>query len=783
MSTRKRSPKTPACEPYIKVHAAGVPVAVTVPFTQGQVADIAELALLDPSGNALHADKRAFVKWPDGSARWVLLSFIPSVSGAYKAVQQTLQAPAPVNPVKLTHAAGVYTLSNGLTQIVLTQSGPGPVKSLTSSGHTWLAKPEDFALTVNNATSLIPDKSAPRAIQVLEEGAARTRIRITGDHRTPTGESLLSYTLDVELWAGSNAVRFDYQFFHKEKGREFIDIQRIGADLNFNIKSTTRHLFQAYHGEFYEPRDVYNPAPVGIITDDQRFSTSVENPAMSLDTYKYDSYLDAPLVDAPNWLGVLGQGKSVYVALSEMSQLQPKRIASDASHFSVDAWPARAGTLKLPQGRSRRITFTLGFFNEEKPERSRIQPLVNYPLHEGRATVDPEWLSFTRVFEQAHVLPFGKSARFEKFINRLTQLSLTCEFFDLGDTLDTGYRTSYPSQGYQRQPLRAGVPKTARAFMPNGVLVPWLPATDYEPVWVNNEYDGIHAIASELMRTGKPNHWTTLRWMARHNIEVDFWHYHDNYWLNRIPPVHSARHSTSGGYPSHFWTQGLLEYYCLTADPDALEVSVALGDAILRFFHDPVRGKFYRNFDRENGWALLALVHVYDITREDRFKQEIDRLMEFFMHGQQANTSDTVRFESAKSLVFNRDLIQRFYFMLNLVEATDLYQTITGRADIHKWLVEVLKTMPAAIEQNYREGQSAYSTCAALAIGFERTGDVTFLTAGLTRIDELIQDDPRWLNPIPEIKPMAILYREFIRYLGPAFREGLLDKYEYPSLQ
>jgi hypothetical protein len=783
MVTRKRTSKAPAFEPYIKVHAAGVPVTVTVPFPQGQVTDLASLSLLDPSSKPIHVDKRAFITWPDASARWVLLSFVPTTSGAYKAILEPHTPPLPVNPVQLAVSSGIYTLSNGLTQIVLTQSGPGPIQSITSNNHTWLSAPQDFALTVNDATSLHADKDHPRKIQILEQGSARTQIRITADHRTPLGESLLAYTLDIELWAGANTLRFDYQFFHKEKGKEFIDIKRIGADFHLNLQSTTRHLFQLYHGEFYEPRDIYNPAPVAIITDDQRFSPSVQDPAMSLDTYKYDSYLDAPLVDAPNWLGVLGEGKSAYIALSEMSQMQPKRVASDGNRLSVDAWPARAGTLKLPQGRSRRITFTLGFFTEEKPDRAKIQPLLNYPLHEGRATVDPEWLSHARVFEQAHVLPFGKSARFEKFLNRLTQLSFTCEFFDLGDTIDTGYRASYTSQGYQRETLRQGVPKTPRAFMQNGVLVPWLPVSDYEPVWVNNEYDGIHAIASELMRTGKPAHWTTLRWMARHNIEVDFWHYHDNYWLNRIPPVHSAKHSTSGGYPSHFWTQGLLEYYCLTADPDALEVSIALGDAILRFFHDPVRGKFYRNFDRENGWALLALVHVYDITREDRFKQEIDRLIEFFMHGQQANTADTMRFESVKTLVFNRDLIGRFYFMLNLVEATDLYQTITGRADIHKWLVEVLRTMPPYIEQNYRMGLSAYSTCAALAIGFERTGDITFLTAGLTRIDELIQDDPRWLNPVPEIKPMAILYREFIRYLGPAYREGLLDKYEYPSLQ
>ena len=66
---------------------------------------------------------------------------------------------------------------------------------------------------------------------------------------------------------------------------------------------------------------------------------------------------------------------------------------------------------------------------------------------------------------------------------------------------------------------------------------------------------------------------------------------------------------------------------------------------------------------------------------------------------------------------------------------------------------------------------------------FEHTGDVRFLKAGMARIDELISDDPRWLNPIPEVKPMAIIYREFIRFLGHAQRAGLLDAYEYASVR
>jgi hypothetical protein len=316
-----------------------------------------------------------------------------------------------------------------------------------------------------------------------------------------------------------------------------------------------------------------------------------------------------------------------------------------------------------------------------------------------------------------------------------------------------------------------------RVFLAHsGMLVPWCDAHHYEPVWTNNEYDAIHVFACELMRSGKPGYWTALRWMVRHNIEVDFTHYSDETWLNRISPAHCARHSSSGGYPSHFWTQGLMEYYCLTGDPDVLEVATALGDAIIRFFHDEGRGRFYKRFDRENGWALLALVHLYDITRQPRFGAEIDRLCEFIL-AQPPVGGDP------KQGFFPLVWVRSFYFLLNYIEGLDLYQRITGRKDLADWLVKALRPMIGQIKSLFRAGDSAYSTPAAMAIGFERTGDAKFLKAGMLGVEELIRDDPRWLNPIPEIKVMAVMYRAFIRFLGHAWRAGLLDPLDYRSLQ
>jgi hypothetical protein len=104
-------------------------------------------------------------------------------------------------------------------------------------------------------------------------------------------------------------------------------------------------------------------------------------------------------------------------------------------------------------------------------------------------------------------------------------------------------------------------------------LAEWAFPQQYEPVWTNNEYDSIFAVCTEIMRSGRADLWQQARWAARHNAEVDFVHYHDDPQQHRACPQHSYRHNRSGAVLSHFWTQGLLQYYCLTGDQDVLEVA------------------------------------------------------------------------------------------------------------------------------------------------------------------------------------------------------------------
>jgi hypothetical protein len=768
--------------PVFEVHAteggAGKPIVLGLPFSQGRQRDAGALAVRSSSGQVRPTACRALVKWPDGSVRWALVAFNATETGRHTLEPSSRSAtePAPVRIVRDKGDASRLSIDNGLVQVAIAADGPGPIHQITALGKAVIARPGDLRWCVDQADTT---REPQRKVSVLEENPVRARVRIEGAHFEAGGKRKLNYRLDVELWAGCAVLRMDYHFFNLEPGQEELGIDRIAleCDLAMEDARTRRHFEQVWHGIFQQPRQVSNPDRVAIVADTERISAHVEDPAMLLDEVKYPLWLDPPLINSSDWIGV-GDGKqSVYLAMQDLIQMQPKRIVSEGCHLNLEFWPTCAGRLQLPQGRSRRQVVTLAFSSEAQPSAAWIRNAMALPLWEGRASVAPEWLAACGEYEQDRVLPFGRHARFEKFFSRMVALSMPQEMFDLGDTPESGYHRSYTTQGINHERLLPGAPVMPRIFTTNGSgLAPWCILDHYESIWTNNEYDAIHAFACELMRTGKPNLWPTLRWLVRHNIEVDFIHYNDEQWLNRISPAHSARHSSSGGYPSHFWTQGLLEYYCMTGDADVREVAEALGDAIIRFFHDPERGKFYTNFDRENGWSLLALVHLYDVTREERFKREIDRLCEFVL-------AQPFLGNDPEQGYFALSYVRAFYFVLNYIEGLDLYQRITGRQDLADWLVRALRPMIRQIPKLFREGGSAHSTPAAMAIGFERTGDAGFLKAGMISVEELTQDDPRWLHPILEIKSMAVLYRAYIRFLGHAQRAGLLDTLDYRGLQ
>jgi len=769
---------------------AGLPVSLGVPFPAGMLHAETPLAVESPGGELRAATGRPLAWWPDGSVRWCLLGFGAREAGPYQV--RLWDAPvAPVAEVTLSQEGERWTIASDRLRVTVCETGPGVIGELVCDGHAYLAAPGDLHFCVDDASTRHEQQ---RTVRILEQSPLRVRLRVEGAHFRPDGARCLNYRLDVEVWAGWPTMRLDYQYFNLEPGQSEQRIDRIALDTAWNLGAETqRHFLQQNYGLFYISRHVFNPAPVALASDFSRSFAHVEDSAMLLDDVDYPFYLHAPLIDTHEWLGAGDTEHAVYLQMQDFLAARPNRLTSAENRLAAEVWPATAETLELPQGRSRRQTLTLAFVTREevaggtaKLSNAPIQApkgvaaKLTAPVFEDRASVDPAWIASCGEFNQDHFLPVGQHVRLEGYLARLVRLDLPVTKFDVGDT-NSHYNSSYAWINSDLvQPL-AGAPAMPRIFPGGSPTQTYLDC--HEPVWTNNEYDVIHAFAGELMRTGRIELWPTLRHTARHNIEVDFLHYSDHRWLHRATPAHSARHTTTGAYPSHFWTQGLLEYYCLTGDIDALEVALALGDKTVENFADPELRAVLWGFNREIGWSILALAYLYDITREERFKPLLDEMVAYLIDFNRGGYSGAVNLSGGNDRQnLNRQIVGNFFGYSSMVEGVDLYADITGHADVESWLWKLCHDLVDEALNAAREGQlPGLNFASCLNTGYERTGDERFI-----RMMSLLLDGSYWNSRGPDggasVKPVASTYRSLPRLLGHAWRHGLLDAYEYPAI-
>ena len=768
---------------------AGLPVTLGAPLPEGLMTKAGRVNVTAPSGESRPGWCRPFVHWPDGSGRWGLLSFGAREPGEHRVTFDGASVEPP-EPVTLTQQDDKWTISNGRLSVTLGETGPGPIHRVDRDGHTYLDDPAKLAFCVNAASTRAESQ---RSIRVLEESPLRARLRVEGAHFTGDGKQQLTYRLDVELWTGWPTLRLDYQFFNLEAGQASTNIHRLACETEWELSGETeRHFLQENYGLFYVSRHVFNPNRVAIMCDEVRDVAYVEDPAMLLDDIDYPFYLHAPLVRTRNWLGVHGDGRAVYMQMQDFGLMRPTRMTSEGAQLNLEIWPSTKEQLELPQGRSRRQSILLSFMPSDNalPEKRTgkmpgapiqapqgVAATLGALMYEERACVDPAWIAHCGEFEQDLAVPVGKHLRFEQSLRSCLRMEMPNTKFDVGDTdTNDGYKTWYSVTGEDRVRPLPGFPNIPR-YWPTG-----LPTQTYldchEPVWLNNEYDSIHTFCSELMRTGRFELWRQVRLTVRHNIEVDFLHYSDHKWLHHTTPAHSARHGTTGAYPSHFWTQGLLEYYCLTGDPDALEVALALGDKTIEFFDSPEQREVLWGFNREIGWSILLLAHLYDVTREERFRPLLDELVDFIIGYDRAAFTGAVNLSSGNDrMTLDRQIIAGLFGYVSMVDGVDRYATVTGRADVADWLKTFTADLVTAAIEAIRDGEGlGLRFGIVLAVGYERSGDERFM-----KFTEVWLDNLCWDTKGPTGAPRD--YRGWPRILGHAWRLGRLDQYELPGMR
>jgi len=740
------------------------PIDATITFASGKSAK-AQCALLTDAT-------------PEG-ARWVELSFLATEGGN---AHVRFQSAAKADNNASVHPAS--SLSNDLIGIALgTSADDAPIR-IHAADITGTLAPQ----VIVNGQFLVESEKSQREITVLRDGPIRWQTQLQGKLTTPKGDPAFSYRITVELWKGQSAAKIDWMLTHEAPGKAHLRVDRATLHGEWNVgKTTTRRFIQQHHTPYYRPRNVSNPARVSLITDFTCGPVHVSDPAMLLDDCYYAAYLSPPTVATDPWLALSGDAGSVCATLVDFGATRPNEIESDGNTLSHHAIPAGHAT-EWAQGRRREHSLLLSFTdaNADGQLSEAVRQLTAVNAF-GRAIPTFDSVAQTSGgLDTNQIMRFqpGVHVRLNSLMHKLCQLETPGDKWNLGDTPDDGYTGTYPpTPNYLR--LRPGAPKMPVQFNTAGNNI--YPSSDFifhEPVWANNEYDITHALAMESVRAETVDHLKMLRWTVRHTVEVDFLSYNDDPFHNRGIPFHSHFHNTKGVITSHLWTQGLLQYYMLCGDRDALDIARALGDKIIEI--NASEDARVWKFDREVGWALLSLVCLVEAGINE-YRAECDTIADYLHKYDRAAFTGPVNLSNGKpGRTLERQMIDNGFGYSSLVEAMDRYQKVTGREDTAAWLKTLLGQLLKEARNAIDDGEIPWlgnMITLVLAIGYERTGNEEFIHTGMVMLDHFF--DPtvgggmRW----KQVKPCAMAYRALPRFLRYADEMGLLGRFEYAGLR
>ncbi len=185
----------------------------------------------------------------------------------------------------------------------------------------------------------------------------------------------------------------------------------------------------------------------------------------------------------------------------------------------------------------------------------------------------------------------------------------------------------------------------------------------------NNQYDFVCGAGMHYLRSGDARWRELMVDAARHLIDIDIYHTRDDkagfsgglFWhTDHYQPAATCTHRTYsranargpyGGGPSneHNYTSGLLQYFLLTGDREAADAVVKLADWVIAmddgartlfgFIDDGPTGLASKTRDmdfhkpgRGAGNSINALLDAYAVTRQRRYLQYAERLIERVIH-------------------------------------------------------------------------------------------------------------------------------------------------------
>lgn len=745
----------------------------SLPMPQGALAQGKSLSLAGSSGKSVAVQSRTLATWADGSVRWLDCQVVAIEDGEHTIIVG--DAPVPEGAATVDENGAGILLGNDKIGLTLNSAGPSPISSIRMEGnevgHADRILEANLRLSSADSHPFTSSADNQRKVEILERGPVRAVAVVTGRHVAPDGNIAMGYRLRIELIAGQSTAVLRYRFFHHDLGVDLHRLDYLSLQLRLREDAPVRrHVLQQHFGMGWQPREVQTARPVHIRSLADHPRVHVADASCLDDPSEYAHFLPRRMDSTRPYLGVSVPGGWATLHVQDFEELCPSSLTSEGAELTMHVWPQWAGELTVPQGRSRETTLRLILTpGDEPPTMTQVSDAVVASTDTASVEISAAHYRQCQAWHADRILPKSRKSarRFDRHLTRMSTMPSVIGMWDLGDNIDPGYSTTYTVVDSVNL-VNPGVAPVFQAGR-HKRLAPWSDEGQFERVWSNNEYDAMAALCREWLRGNHDDDlWQRLRWFARHAIEVDFVGYSDHPEAHEGTPAHSADHNRATAYPSHLWCEGLLAYYCVTGDDDALDVAVKQGDFIIRAFSNNSRGGLRWAFTRELGWALLHQATLADLTHEQRFLDQAKSIAEALIA------------EPLTDAVVKNMVVGAFGYASIAMGIEALWQ-VTGDKRLAQWL-ETVSGHVAAYVQN---GTECVESCMILnyfSAAYAVSDDPKHLQPGM-HILEMIIDGSQWANAPQFPKPVAMMHRSLARFCYAAHQHDMLSGLDYRFYQ
>ncbi len=578
------------------------PVTSGIPIGRGELTDPGSVRLFTEAGKPLPLQTRLLGSWPDGSVRWLLLDFQATLAPHQRRIYQLTRlgkgdAPSISQPVASSRARESVGIETGRLRVEI------PFTGFRMFDRVWLdnrkiTQSRESGIELTDSSGGHFNAANDRCRVVVEEnGPLRVCVRIDGRLSSDAG-SLFRYVVRLHAYAGKPYIRSMITLVNDCQDSVMADIDSMDVHLSpmgsvagglLDGKRVTRGRLFQWDDQHYR------------VDDDERGRRG------------------------SGWAAVEAGEYGMAVGLRQFWQNWPKGIALGKTGLSMEVLPS------FPNGQ---------YDGHPLELESKLYYYLRkgtYRFKCGAARTHELWTTFFQgPAESKSLTAFFQAA--EKPLLATCAPDYACRSLAFGEFPKANVEKYAAYDKSLEQALNGHLQRQA-AQREYGMLNfgDWYGERSVN--WGNLEYDLAHGLFQQYVRTGDRRFFDRAEQAARHHIDMDIVHATNplvknpwgepprvgDIWLHAVGhtggyyekaplPVdrtYQMGHSTNFG---HVWISGDLDYYHLTGDRRAFDVSLEAADAMVS--HMPTS---YGTHIRSLGWPLLLVLDAYEATGDKKY--------------------------------------------------------------------------------------------------------------------------------------------------------------------